>query len=1045
MHSRNISLYSYTILHVLLLAFLNIRLSVAQSSRLVESVQTSEFMFEHWTTNDGLPTNFVGTAYQSAAGDVWLGTTHGITRFNGVEFATKTPSQMNGWEHDSHVSRICGDSTGGIWFQAGNRSDETVYVWEQPLQDDSTVTRMSEVKYAMMHCLEKQQQIAVFQDSILTIYKSKYEKIEIHIPSAGTLSFGDNTIVLPDKEGGYWIAVNQLIMHYREGKTLFFAEDILLSASLHSDPNAGVSEKIILQIVSTEDDELLALTKSHVFRYDNGEFRVLQKNDNFAQVHYRSSISKIWFNNYGALWQLTERIKKRYEYNQYGVRFNKVTMIYEDEEEVFGNWKISSFEGRLLHLDEMGKWRSVGLERYGVKSILRIVKSIEDGYWVATDTGLFYMMPRKIEAYTQYEGLADRQVFAVEPDKEGGVWISVLDDGAQRLINNTLTSFTEKDGLLSNFVLSFFADVDGSVWLGTDQGIVRIEGGIVSERYPYSSIGYRQMYTRDIHRDQTGRLWVAARLNLFEMRNGHLQPVWPDKKITVRAILEEKTGKLWVATNEGLYFQDKKGNWNVYEDSALTNSMPSALSQDQNGTMWVSTREAGLLRKTKDGFFSYAKPEGLPSNHIHYAIDDEIGSLWLGSDNGLFKVTHASLDSVYAGLSDRITVKTFTIEDGLPSAEMVSGNSSAFRSTDGKLWIATMGGVAVVDPGNTPPISNPTTIRLNTFKVQGILQNIEPDQAFKPGRDNSVEFSFNNISYRNSKRNLYRSRLLGSSKYRLWKVGNETEVTYEYLSPGDYIFEVEGRNGNDLWQGTPISLPFSVIPEYYQTWWFWGLLFSISMIFLWQWVRKVRYRNQLRLALTRNRIADNLHDDLGSKIGAIVQTLDFINQKKYLTSADRKELARQVSVTRNLIDDVRDSVWVVDANKDTLPDLIDRMQDFTHQMAASVEHHFNYTNPVPSRDIDVAWRRNVYLLFKEALHNTVRHAEATLIHVDIHVKGNMFNLRISDNGKGIEGEVESHGHGLTSMRRRADSVGGILVISGDSGVGTTVAFQATMP
>jgi signal transduction histidine kinase len=147
------------------------------------------------------------------------------------------------------------------------------------------------------------------------------------------------------------------------------------------------------------------------------------------------------------------------------------------------------------------------------------------------------------------------------------------------------------------------------------------------------------------------------------------------------------------------------------------------------------------------------------------------------------------------------------------------------------------------------------------------------------------------------------------------------------------------------------------------------------------------------------------------------------------------------TIAGQTIDTLREIIWFIDPTHDRLSDLVARLHDTSRVMLQTVEFKFNQTGDFSSLNLPLAFRRNVPPIFKEALHNLIKHSHATAVEISVSRRENEFQFRIQDNGGGFDANQKSSGNGLQNMKRRAAEIGGRLEIESGSG-GTTVTLTA---
>ncbi|NNE47649.1 MAG: hypothetical protein HKN37_13425 [Rhodothermales bacterium] len=198
-------------------------------------------------------------------------------------------------------------------------------------------------------------------------------------------------------------------------------------------------------------------------------------------------------------------------------------------------------------------------------------------------------------------------------------------------------------------------------------------------------------------------------------------------------------------------------------------------------------------------------------------------------------------------------------------------------------------------------------------------------------------------------------------------------------------------------------------------------------------------RRELDFAQTRLRIAADLHDDIGSNLSGIA-----LMTETAAGSPERGERLLEISrFARSMVDSLRDIVWSIDPDSDSPGQLVDRMKDAASALLAGVEHSFKVVGRLEGTASPV-FQRNVFLIFKEAIHNIARHSQATVARIGITAAEGEFQMIIYDNGVGFDTEAKSTGLGQKTMVRRAERIGGVLTVESSAHSGTTITLRTRM-
>jgi signal transduction histidine kinase len=207
----------------------------------------------------------------------------------------------------------------------------------------------------------------------------------------------------------------------------------------------------------------------------------------------------------------------------------------------------------------------------------------------------------------------------------------------------------------------------------------------------------------------------------------------------------------------------------------------------------------------------------------------------------------------------------------------------------------------------------------------------------------------------------------------------------------------------------------------------------------------VRLSRLRQLARLRGRIAGDLHDEIGSNLGGIILLSDLAQRTPALPTEAQTSIREINATAQRTAAAMRDIVWFLNPDFDTLADMVVRMREFASTLLAGLQCEFTGPQAAAAHRLPLEIRRNVFFAFKEILHNIVKHAAASRVAIRIEVTGRQLTLRVQDDGRGFDPGVANSGHGLRSLRRRAADLGGSLEVRSQPGQGATVTFTATLP
>ncbi|MCA0428505.1 MAG: histidine kinase [Bacteroidetes bacterium] len=217
--------------------------------------------------------------------------------------------------------------------------------------------------------------------------------------------------------------------------------------------------------------------------------------------------------------------------------------------------------------------------------------------------------------------------------------------------------------------------------------------------------------------------------------------------------------------------------------------------------------------------------------------------------------------------------------------------------------------------------------------------------------------------------------------------------------------------------------------------------------FVWLGVKRKRYLKLLKSL--RSSIASDLHDE----VGAALSSVSFYSEAalRHLENGNTEktaEILRKMGTqSRSTIESMSDIVWMINPGNDSFQKLLDRIENFGHELFGSkgVTFMFYKDEAVPQLELELAIRKNLFLICKEALHNSAKYSQAKTVQLLMSLKSGRLDIVITDDGQGFNQDEVKAGNGLASMRVRAQQLGTKLLISSKTGTGTTLSFAIKYP
>ncbi|PHN03790.1 sensor histidine kinase [Flavilitoribacter nigricans] len=466
----------------------------------------------------------------------------------------------------------------------------------------------------------------------------------------------------------------------------------------------------------------------------------------------------------------------------------------------------------------------------------------------------------------------------------------------------------------------------------------------------------------------------------------------------------------------------------------LSSDFMNCLLMNGPDSLWVGTLGGGLLfiDLKRDKVRSYTTAEGLSNNQVASLIEDDLGNLWIGTYYGLNR-----LDRETGELSN------YFEKDGLPNNEF--NYLSTYKDEAGILYLGTLNGFMKFDPARLlvqdtlPPVLLTSIQRYNRQQDRLIVQDRLLDQTRQvvlSPYDNYLEFAFAVPSFVQTGDYSYSVKLEGLDKD--WQdLGKNHTIRYRKLPAGKFTFLVKARDANGVESPVSRALEVRVNDFFYNYWWF-KLLAILTLATVFTAFYKYRIRLLQKEADTRIRIAQDLHDEIGSSMTRMSMLMQLLEAK--ISTEQKPLLFKLEALMDQSITQLRDLVWAVDRSSDRWKDVLTRMEHYAYDTLRPREILFDLeaTAIDPDKLLRPNEKRNIYLIFKEAINNIAKHSDAMRVRARLENKGNYFTMSIVDDGH--PPEVVKKGHGLDNLRRRAERLGGTLT----HGFGDPGGFKVTL-
>lgn len=975
------------------------------------TIYSQSYYFKKYATSDGLIQGTVRTISQDSFGRMWFGTAEGVSIYDGTNYYNYGMNEglpvpvITGFLEIVPGIMLVGTSGGGI-----------VIFEKLPFR----------------------------QDTIKAILTDK----EIIISPFVNQMF-------KDQQGNIWICTD-------EGITQWVYDNGNFVRVKNQSEFGNFGKQSIYMATTIENGERYFATETGLIKeannnYERIYFDALHKEEPVFSV-YRDKSSRIWFSSNNKLFYIKNG--NVFDYTKIHPDLNAGIVAFEENE------KGEFLFGTLGRIFIVGKSRTEIIDKKNglqERNIISIFYDKEENLWIGsleglsklTNTNLRFVEDIPMEVYFTSKvalindklligsnaGLFEINNFELIPSHYapdlGKIRINEIDvfnnntwfateNGVFIKSKTGIKKLTTFDGLPNNFIYSFVIDTEGTVWIATQSGLAYYKNGNIfnfndrlEKEWNFSDTECNSVLSavslRRLIVDQENNIWIGSwDGGLLKIKNDSVYRfTLADGLIDlhIRGLYIDNEKRLWIGTRYGGVFYLKNNRfYQLTVKDGLSSNWVFSITEDNSGSFWFSTAN-GINKYDGTNFIKFDASEGITSAEIIYAIkyDDE---LWFNSWNQIFS---------YKTTAE----KKFNLPPGIHFSQI-------------KLL-----------SGNLPEVNN-LKIKKN-YDLKNLLKTSQPEnQLIKLSYDeNTLFFEFAGSSFHDESKIKYDYILEGFDKEWI-RSTRRNYANYTHLPPGDYSFKVNAINGYGIKSNSPAEFTFTILPPYWQTWWFISSVVFLSLfitsavsIFLY----RIRVKQKLKVERMRTKIATDLHDDIGTSLSSIAI---FSQLAKRELKGDRDSACEYIekieSTSRNLIDAMSNIVWSINPLNDSPEDAFMKMKDYSVKIleAKNIDTKFFISEKIASMNLQPDLRRNLLLIFKEAVTNAAKYSEASEVKIALgldETTGDKIIFTIEDNGIGFDAKQIFIGNGLKNIRRRSDEVNAELELISSPGKGTKITVK----
>ena len=876
--------------------------------------QSTPIEFDHYTTKEGLSNGYINSILHDSKGFIWIGTSNGLNRFDGISFKTyyfntKDTTSIPG----SGVSAIVEDSQHNIWVMTSNGlcvynrmkdhfSRKTILVNGIELSDYYLYTCLIDAKgYLWVSAANHE----VFRFKIYNnpTISNKFINAEMYVLEEDDVDemYKNNVFsFVEDKDGKIWIASfsNQLF-YLDRARNKFIAQPINHSeADKFSNKRKGM-------FIDSGGDFFITIEDHGLLKWNLGkDIFTLYKPSGPGAGPKGKVLFALAEDKDGLIW-IGDR-------NSEGVTiFNKKTDKFIDcQSDPWDPYSLNTNKINCIYRDNTGSM------------------------WVGSIIGVNKYSPGKSKFNRYYSNLNQPDKLSINntlcfaESKDGAIWVGTDGGGLNKLdrrtgkFSNFIHDPANPNTLSGNAVISICEDHEGTLWMGTFHGgLARMKNGKFKAYLPDASnpnsISSRNIWY--VLEDSKLNLWVAtlsSGLELFDRKTGrfyHFTHQVDDSTSlynnSINGLYEDSKHNLYITTAQGVSIIDlNTSDFTKPEDikfrnllhidnrnSLSTNNIYCA-KEDNEGNLWFGTTASGIDKlDIKTGkFTNYSTADGLPGNSITSILVDSVNNLWLATDKGL---------AMFNPKTKKVVV--FDPKDGLQN---MGFKSWAIKTKDGEMFFGGPDGFNSFYPDrikynqnkNIPPVvitglrifNSPVKID-QQFNKRILLPNAinETSELVLTHSENFFTFEFIALDYTTPEKNKYAYKMEGFDKDWV-QCGTKRETNYTNLNAGEYIFRIKASNNDGVWNETGTSIKVIILPQWWATWWF-RLLMGFTAIIILTSVYYLRIRQFENQKILLKKLVAQKTSELQNMNSMLVKQANELNQTNSLLEVRQGQIEEQ--------------------------------------------------------------------------------------------------------------------------------------------------------
>ncbi|WP_018616245.1 ligand-binding sensor domain-containing protein [Segetibacter koreensis] len=936
--------------------------------------QVKQYSFKHFSVSNGLASNRVTSINQDKDGYIWLATTNGLQRYDGHSFLTFTTQKNNPSTIPSNdINTLYSDKKGNLWLLTDNNTvgifDTKKFVYNNVRLPKDTVNY-----FLPQHLVELPTgELLLIKNNraVLWYVEDKNEFVNADYILPHPTRWKPNEITWDARIKRYWMSCDSGLVQYDpatkhlnyQGHNIDADPVIKAFANQRSPVNVRVDAKGNVFFYYW----YLHQPAPYLMRY-NRELEQAERYllSNELQIGYHE-ITGFLLQNNGRLWV-------------YGMPF-------------FAEWT----DGKRPFISLANEYKNEQSINFDYP--FHAIEDRENNIWIATDNGVFLFNP-DAQVFNTYnlvrpgEKMLESPVQAVAETGDGRIFVGCWGQGLFCFDTafNPLSlpvSFKSryKDMLIWDMA---FHSRSKKLWITQQDGVLDVYDPNADRTVRLAPKIFRGSTIRQIDEDTSGNLW-------FGTQNGQLIK-WDYKRsgndpskgyeviyqtAQILKIHYDYAGYIWLGTlGKGLIKIDTRTHKVVR--TFTTNSQPGErifmdapgdMTYYNDSTLLVSARCLNIINTKTNKVSFITSEDGLPSNTTESLQRDRNGIVWIGMSNGICRLNLQKKVISYYDRRDGIAYDKFS----MAGVEQLSDKRMIFFTDHNFL---------VFDPAKIAQGSDPPRPYITSFKLAGNPLSI--DSLLNTGKvilkynNTSIGINFSALSYLYQRKLHYYYQLQGLDKDWIHS-DHPTEIVYNYLSPGNYVFRVKSENADGIANGAIASIPIIVGTPVWNRWWFYGLIALLIVLILYL-VDKERMNKRESLQQIRSQIGRNLADEITTTLNNINVLSEIAKIKADKNIEQSKEYIQQISAkSRYMTEAMDDIMWSINPENDSMKKTVIRMKELTEGTSSVYEKNIELIvgEKVETLELDMKVRHELFFFYKEAITFLVHNVSCQQIFVNI--------------------------------------------------------------